>query len=156
MTDVPLLVDASVLLPYLRGNADGRRIETHFKLSERGENVYLSVVTVAEILAIARYNHWGDARLQQLYRLLENVYIIDTLDTEIVLAYTEFYVEAMSHGKGIGQNDLWLAATAKVYGLTILTADTDFRWIPAPMLKVLFFQPGEGANSDDDQTKTPK
>ena len=44
----------------------------------------------------------------------------------IAEAYAELEVYTQSQGAKLGQNDLWIAATAKVTGATLLTTDRDF------------------------------
>jgi tRNA(fMet)-specific endonuclease VapC len=49
---------------------------------------------------------------------------IDTRD--LVEAYADWDVTAHLLGKTLSKNDLWIAATAKVAGATLLTTDRDF------------------------------
>ena len=41
----------------------------------------------------------------------------------------------------MGKNDLWIAATASHYKLTLLTTDRDFQHLDAAFLKLEYVQP---------------
>ena len=47
-------------------------------------------------------------------------------DGRFVLAYGEIDTASDALGHRMGKNDLWIAATARVLGLTVLTTDKDF------------------------------
>jgi predicted nucleic acid-binding protein len=49
-----LLLDTSVLLHLLRGTAVGRSMDEAYALSTREERPLISIVTVGEVMAIAR------------------------------------------------------------------------------------------------------
>jgi tRNA(fMet)-specific endonuclease VapC len=44
--------------------------------------------------------------------------------------YARLKVETQRQGKTIGDNDLWIAATALVLGATLVTRDPDFGFVP--------------------------
>ena len=140
--DEPILVDTNILIYFLRTKEDGRRVDKIYRFSENLERIHLSAITLAEIGAIAKWRRWGAERIRNFQRFADQAYLIETLNPDTVQNYSEFYVESLKRGKGIGQNDLWLAATARAYDLTLLTADSDFQWIPSDLLKIEFFQPG--------------
>jgi tRNA(fMet)-specific endonuclease VapC len=51
---------------------------------------------------------------------------VHDIDDRVVVAYGEIDTASHSFGHKMGKNDLWIAATARVLGLTLLTTDKDF------------------------------
>jgi len=98
----------------------------------------ISVVSLGEIKSIAYRNKWGKTKLEKLAKLLDNFLVADINVTEIVEIFAK--LEAYSQGilrqwegkkssfsaRNMGKHDLWIAATAKVLNLTLITTDKDF------------------------------
>jgi predicted nucleic acid-binding protein len=79
---------------------------------------------------------WGYQKLNALYTLLRTTLILD-LDTDLAKTYAT--VDAYSQGtlkfnplpagmtaRNMGKNDLWIAATALHYDMSLRMADHDF------------------------------
>jgi tRNA(fMet)-specific endonuclease VapC len=49
--------------------------------------------------------------------------------------YARLKVETQRQGKTIGDNDLWIAASALVLGATLVTRDPDFGFVPGLTVK---------------------
>jgi tRNA(fMet)-specific endonuclease VapC len=90
---------------------------------------------------------WGEHRIKTLDRLNEFFIIADIYEETILQKYGE--IDAYSQGKrlsnplptglsarNMGKNDLWIAATAHVLGLTILTSDNDFDHLNGVFIEV--------------------
>jgi tRNA(fMet)-specific endonuclease VapC len=86
--------------------------------------------------------------MQQLENLLRQIPVIDIngTDKNLVEAYAE--IDAYSQGKlegkslggsphNMGKNDLWIAATAKVAGASLITTDDDFNHLNGVFIKVI-------------------
>jgi len=63
------------------------------------------------------------ARLQQEIR---RCLTIEIATQGVYERWAEIQTGLQANGRTIGQNDLWIAATASVTGLTLLTMDRDF------------------------------
>lgn len=61
---------------------------------------------------------------------------MDAGHPDIVLQYADFYFEDQKGGHNTGENDLWIAATAKATGSVLLTCDGDFAWMSPRLLRV--------------------
>ena len=107
----------------------------------------VSVVAWGEILSLATRNGWGERRMSELDRLNELFLITDIYDEKIIHRYAE--IDAFSEGRlqsnplgmsarNMGKNDLWIAATASVLGLTLLTTDKDFHHLDGVYLDLAF------------------
>ena len=83
-----------------------------------------------ELLAFARYRGWPQATLDQLERLLSELVRVDAGPPEIVAAYAELHCEATRGGRPKGENDLWIAATAKAANAALYTCNgKHFDWM---------------------------
>ena len=135
-----ILLDTNVLVDLVRNNERGRRMNSEHNLTERAERPLFSTVTEGEILGLARVWRWGKKKLDQLHELLNQLVRVDAGLPEVVNAYAELYAESRASGNATGENDLWIAATAKATDAVLLTHDSDFDWMKPPLLRVLRVQ----------------
>jgi predicted nucleic acid-binding protein len=54
---------------------------------------------------------------------------VDAGIPEVVEAYAELYADGTRNGFPCGENDLWIAATAKAANALLITCDRDFDWL---------------------------
>lgn len=130
------VLDTNILLHYMRESALSVRIDAQYNpLDSTLHDAILSVVSVGEIKALAKINHWGERKLEKLDQLLDELLITDINSEDLIERYAE--IDAFSHGKltdrplgmsarNMGKNDLWIAATASVLNASLLTTDFDF------------------------------
>jgi tRNA(fMet)-specific endonuclease VapC len=59
----------------------------------------------------------------------------------IVERYAEIADSTRRGGRTLGQNDLWIAATASVVGATLLSTDKDFEEVEGAQLKHVWIDP---------------
>jgi tRNA(fMet)-specific endonuclease VapC len=137
----PLLFDTNVLLLFLRGDIHWQTVYETYDV----ENTLncLSVVSLGELYALALRNNWGERRIAQIAQIRRDFTIIDINIEDIIQKYAQ--IDAFSQGKlpnrplnvsarNMGKNDLWIAATASVYGMQLLTADADFQHLDTSFL----------------------
>ncbi len=89
-------------------------------------------------------NGWEGARRLALDKALHEFVTVDIAGSEIVEAYRRIE-EAnaaipMGH-QNMGKNDVWIATTAMVTGLPVLTTDKDFNHLNGNLLDVHYFDP---------------
>jgi tRNA(fMet)-specific endonuclease VapC len=125
-TTVGYLLDTNILLALIRGKPLGRSIDSTYSLSSNLNQSVIPVVTVGEMYSLTRKLGWGAAKVQALRGLLDEVVWVDINDARILEAYGETDHLIESNGQPMGQNDLWIAATARATGFTLLTTDRDF------------------------------
>lgn len=143
------LLDTNVLIHALKKDAFWGRISEELEI-EQSSN-FISVVSIGEIYALSLRNNWGEARIKKLQSLKEHFGILDINVEAILIRYAE--IDAFSQGKlkghplnnssrNMGKNDLWIAATASVFNLTLLTIDKDFEHLNSTFLdlKTLVFK----------------
>jgi tRNA(fMet)-specific endonuclease VapC len=139
----PLLFDTNVLLLFLRGDAHWQTVYETYNV----ENTLncLSVVSLGELYALALRNNWGERRIAQIAQVRRDFTIIDINIEDIIQKYAQ--IDAFSQGKllnrplnvsarNMGKNDLWIAATASVYDMQLLTADADFEHLDTSFLSL--------------------
>src|SRR5437868_865916 len=114
------LLDTNVVIALVRGNDLGRYLDTTYGLSAMSPGPDVSIVTIGELVAFAGKARWGPARWADLTRVVATLTAHD-VDDRFILAYGEIDTASHAVGHKMGKNDLWIAATARVLGLTLLT-----------------------------------
>ncbi len=112
-----------------------KEIDKKYNLLSPSNDLYISVVTVAELKSIILQRNYGEKKIKILERVLSNFSIIDINIKEVLDRYAE--IDAYSQGKltskksnfsarNMGKNDLYIAATSSIYDLVLITTDNDF------------------------------
>lgn len=136
-TDRLALLDTDVLVHLVRQDATGQAIEARYSFAARPERAVLSSIVEGEILGLAWYWNWGEAKRQALQELLAELVRVDAGLPEIVEAYAQLYAEATRGGKPRGENDLWIAATAKATAAALYTCNRKhFEWMDPEHVEV--------------------
>jgi len=131
-----IVLDTSVVIHLARDNSTGREIERQFHLSERAERPLISSVVRGEAGGLGRYWSWGSSRLARLEALLDEFVTVDAGEPLVVAEYAELHARSRREGHPIGDNDLWIAATALAVRAQLITNDTDFDWLhPSPLMR---------------------
>ncbi len=138
------LLDTNILVIYGRNTEIANKIEAEHNLFKKDNNLAISVVTLGELDALAKRFNYGQRRRERLNRLVEGMFKIDINITEIIKRYGD--IDAFSQGKlkgnplnmssrNMGKNDLWIAATASTFDMTLVTTDKDFRHLDSTYLQ---------------------
>ena len=129
------LLDTNILIIYVRDTEFTRRLEEELELLKPENVLVISVVSIGEIRSIAKQNNWGERKVKRLTEILNNFLVADINSEEIIERYAE--IDSFSQGKlkdkevsftarNMGKNDLWIAATASVLKIELITTDSDF------------------------------
>jgi predicted nucleic acid-binding protein len=135
-----VVLDTSVLIHLLREDATGQALEARYGLTKRPERPILPTVVEGELLAFARYQEWGQERIERLQSLLRELVRVDVGHHDIVVAYAELYCDVRRAGRyqQFRQNDLWIAATARASRAVLYTCNgKDFDWIDPAYIMVV-------------------
>jgi predicted nucleic acid-binding protein len=125
-----------VLLHLVRGQALGRKIVEEYDLSKRPERPLVFVVTVGEILSIALRQGYSAENRAVLDQLLRDMVVVD-VRRPIAERFAEIQTAQQAMGLPIGENDTWIAATAKATDSTLLTMDRkDFGKLKPGLVKI--------------------
>lgn len=135
-----VVVDTCIVMHIMRNDSKGQLATSY--LNERADDpmIVVSAVTKGELLSLTIQRNWGQEKKKFIENFLQSVTIVDIehTDNDLMNVYAE--IDSYSKGKGldtngnpkpgssvtVGKNDLWIAATARVLGATLLTADGDF------------------------------
>jgi tRNA(fMet)-specific endonuclease VapC len=121
-----LLLDTSIVVHLCRGGEAGNLLDLRYDLTTRRDVPLLSVISVGELRAFARNASWGGVKEARLKELVGNFIIVDIRRESVLTAYADVGTYLKQTGRSIGQNDMWIAATARATGATLLTTDKDF------------------------------
>jgi tRNA(fMet)-specific endonuclease VapC len=120
------LLDTNVVLAPVRGKALGAYINRTFGLTTG--RPLISVVTHGEVRVLAGRTGWPEAKQAALQNALDALVTVDINIAGVIDAYVEFEFYSQQYPTGarnMGKNDLWIAATAKASGATLLTTAKD-------------------------------
>jgi tRNA(fMet)-specific endonuclease VapC len=141
VTAVGYLLDTNILLELARGNPRGRAIDARFNLGSSLSSCLISVVTVGEMLALSRKFGWGQSKIGALRKMLDELVWIDINRQEVFDAYAEIDHVSETMGISMGKNDVWIAATAKATGATLITTDPDFDHLDGTHITRIWIDP---------------
>jgi tRNA(fMet)-specific endonuclease VapC len=98
--------------------------------------LYVSVVTIAELRSIALQNNWAKEKWDFIQPIIDECYQVEATQTLVnsysqIDAYSQrrnpsFQEYSFATPRNMGKNDLWIASTAALLGLTLVTTDKDF------------------------------
>jgi len=141
-TLIQYLLDTNILLAYVRWQALAHYIEATYNLGTIQPVPIISIVSDAEIRVLAAQNQWGDFKMRMLEeKILAFLTVVPLPYKNVVDAYVEIDGYSRRSGHTMGKNDLWIAATAKVEGATILTTDHDFDHLHPHLVKREYVDP---------------
>ncbi len=131
-----IALDTNVLVNWLRNNSTGQYLKEQYQLDTRVEKPLFSTVVEGELLGLARRWQWGEERLKQLAKLLDELVRFNSGMPAVVEAYAELYFQSSSTGHTTGENDLWIAASARAAGAVLLTNDNGFSWMHPNLVRI--------------------
>lgn len=115
------------------------------------DDVHISYATVAEIESFAFQNNWNTKKYSRLEYFFEEFQIVEIDDT---LLKTFIEIDAFSQRKhpeiksyphesprNMGKHDLWIAATASLLNLKLVTTDQDFQHLNDTFLNLRIINP---------------
>lgn len=138
------LLDTNIVLALMRSNPLGRSIEAKYGLRASLNRSLIAVVTVGEMLSLARQLSWGKAKLSALETMLNDLVWIDINNPQILDTYAELDHESRRAGHRLGKNDAWIAACARVSNATLLTTDRDFDHLHGTWINRIWIDPNMG------------
>jgi predicted nucleic acid-binding protein len=138
-----LLLDTNILINFIRS----RQFKNRFleKYGKDGYTLVTSIVVIGELEAFALKQKWGKQKLKAIEELKKSIFIYPIRIQQIINRYAE--IDAYSQNKltnkplkmsarNMGKNDLWIAATASVYEMTLMTMDKDFEHLSEAFLEL--------------------
>jgi predicted nucleic acid-binding protein len=138
------VLDTSTLLNLIRGKELGRQIDRAYGLSSAMYRHAISIVTHGELKVLAERKAWGDEKQNALANAVGSLVTINIDSDALVDAYVrveDACRNASGGANNMQQNDMWIAATALVCGLPIITTDKDFNHLNGRLITVHWVDP---------------
>ncbi|MBZ5706076.1 MAG: type II toxin-antitoxin system VapC family toxin [Acidobacteriia bacterium] len=111
-----VLVDTDVFSFLMKGHTLASQYEKHIK----GKKLALSFVTVGELLTWSKHKGWGPPKTAELERRIALTGVIP-YDMALCQTYAELNAKLLQAGRKIGDNDLWIAATAIRHSIPLIS-----------------------------------
>ena len=119
MTGINILLDTNIISALLKGDSEiANKIDGAVK-------VFIPVTVVGELYYGARYSTNIQKNLLNIHRLIE-AYEVLKADEDTAEIYGLIKSVLRKKGKPIPENDIWIAAIARQYNLTLITRDKHF------------------------------
>ncbi|MCX5769277.1 MAG: type II toxin-antitoxin system VapC family toxin [Candidatus Hydrogenedentes bacterium] len=140
-------LDTGILLGVLRASPYAEYVLQRYAPVQAPNVSITSIVNEAELLSLAMCKGYGEGKQSKLADLLRRIPRVPIQHKSILRKWVE--IDAFnqnghpslrltgSHRK-MGDNDIWIAATASVLRATLLTTDTDFNHLNGQFLSVVF------------------
>ncbi len=140
------VLDTNVLLALIRGGGLGSRIDQAYGLRGNFQRHVVSFASQAEIWVLADRNAWGSAKRDALQAMFGQLVVVPIDGQPLLDAYVQISAadrDWPSGARNMGKNDLWIASTALVANLPLLTTDKDFLFLRNRPLQVFWIDPDE-------------
>ena len=93
------------------------------------EKFFTSIIVVGELYYAAANSSRRHDNYEKILEALSCMEIIN-IDNTVSMSYSEIKLDLKKTGKMIPENDIWIAACAHTYGLSVATFDRHFSFIP--------------------------
>jgi predicted nucleic acid-binding protein len=110
------IVDTNIISYLFRRSPDAELYRAYLDGRELG----VSFQTLAELRRWAIVHHWGAARWARLERMLEPVTVY-LVNEAVIAAWAEVAAQRERRGRPIMDGDAWIAATALVEAIPLVT-----------------------------------
>lgn len=149
------LLDTNIVLHLIRETPLADKIISDYQLFEIPQREFISIVTEGELESIALQNQWGENKKNELTNYLNKFINVDIRFGKIVKRYAE--IDAFSQGRlknrplnisarNMTKNDLWIAATASVLEIPLITTDKDFMHLHNEFLNLILIEAANAKN----------
>lgn len=120
-----VVADTNVVSFLVKRGPDADRYVQHVN----GRLVAISFMTVAELEWWAIKNHWGERRRENLELDLRK-YVVHPYSRALATKWAEVRADAAQKGRTISHGDAWIAATALLHDLPLVTDNRkDFAYL---------------------------
>lgn len=145
-----ILLDTNILI-YLARDSKHRLLEEFINPAQKEINI--SIVSIAEVRSIALRQKWGNNKMRTFDTIVSNSLVFDVsewlvntyveIDTYSQRQNPSFSKYSFDTPRNMGKNDLWIASTASLLGLELVTTDGDFDHLDNVFLDVRQLNPIE-------------
>lgn len=135
-----VILDTSIVVHYLKNSPLINAVNADLGLNTQNVTPVISSVTKGELISFARQRKWGESRISELDNFLLSIASVDIHYSNNDLHDAYANIDAFSKRKipdasgnmlphaavTMGKNDLWIAATAFILNVPLVTTDNDF------------------------------
>jgi tRNA(fMet)-specific endonuclease VapC len=122
MTGNKFLLDTNIVSAWLKGeSAIADKID-------KAREIHIPVIVIGELYYGALFSTQIEKNTRDIKDITSR-YSILPVDEETALLYGTIKAELRKKGKPIPENDIWIAAVARQYNLTVATRDKHFNEI---------------------------
>ncbi|MCF8303807.1 MAG: type II toxin-antitoxin system VapC family toxin [Bacteroidales bacterium] len=119
-----LIIDTNAYAAYKKGNSEATQIITEV------DTIILTPIIIGELLSGFKIGKKENQNREEFYQFLRlskvNILYIDSSTSD---EYSKIVMELREKGKPIPTNDIWIAASAKQYKLSIFSYDQHFDFL---------------------------
>ncbi len=121
-------------------------IDDNFDPFSPENDAIISIVSVGEIYSLAAKNKWAQTKLKIVEKLLDDLIIVEVRFRDLIEMYVQIDTfsnkssdqkELKGSAIKMGKNDLWIAATAAITQIKLLTPDNDFDHLDGAFFEVI-------------------
>jgi tRNA(fMet)-specific endonuclease VapC len=138
-----LLLDTNILIHLIKDPS--LRLLTNI-INPDEKRLIVCIASIGELKSIALQNNWGEKKIQAMDLVLEKVSIVE-INENLAGTYAEIdaYLQHRNPSfkdypfktpRNMGKNDLWIASTAALLGLKLVTTDADFNHLHQIFIEV--------------------
>lgn len=112
-----ILLDTNIVSFIFKGDSRAKEYAPYLQ----GQHLTISFMTVAELYQWAAIRQWGTRRVKQLEQTLITSYTVLSFDMALCQRWGEVRAIRRAMGRPISPEDAWMAATALLYDLPLIT-----------------------------------
>jgi len=146
------VLDTGIMIGLLRGAPYARYVLDEYQPFTAPSITVQSIVTLAELEAFGFRLKWGQKKMDALDELVRKIPQQDINHPAVIRQYVEIDAfrqsghpeRKLTSGQcafSMGDNDIWIAATAAAMSATLLTTDKDFLPLNDEFIKVVYVDP---------------
>jgi predicted nucleic acid-binding protein len=146
------VLDTNIVLGMLRDAPYAKHVLNTFQPFSAPNLAVQSITSVAELEALGFRLKWGNSRFEKLAELIRKIPQQDINHPSILRMYAEIdayrqnghpetRLPSGQSAFAMGDNDIWIAATASVMKASLLTTDKDFLPLNGIFLDVIWIDP---------------
>ncbi|MEM8523388.1 MAG: PIN domain-containing protein [Bacteroidota bacterium] len=143
------VLDSNIFIHYARNSVVWKYVEQNYFPTVLKGRIYLSFAARAETISFSRSHHWGKYKMERLRTILQKGKTIESGFKNLTEAYVNIDLYSQNKHKSLrlpknftarnmGKNDLWIAATAHVLDLPLISTDRDFEHLNNRFLNFIY------------------
>ncbi|MEM1328466.1 MAG: PIN domain-containing protein [Bacteroidota bacterium] len=146
------VLDSNILIHYSRQSHVWRQVQKKYITKGFRNSSYISFAADAEANSFSKSNNWGSKKLSLLQAIINQSTTIHSNFRDLKKAYIKIDLYSQNRHKSLrlpkeftvrnmGKNDLWIAATAYVLQIPLISTDKDFQHLDGIFFDFIYINP---------------